>query len=920
MESVRWPEKSWSDQGEKHMRLVNCYIENFGILRDQSIEFHEGCNIICHENGWGKSTLAAFIKVMLYGFAEEKSRDELKNERKRYKPWQGGVYGGRLEFEAGGERYVLTRTFGIKEKEDRFSLRKKSTNLECRDFSDAVGEELFSLDCSSFSRTVFISQNDCETASTDAINAKLGNLTEDTDDINNYESVNQRFIDIINQMSPTRKTGSLYKVKDEISRLEENVRAGRSVDQAIEGIYARLHEKLMEQQTLKEEQAGLLEKQRKISAYKDIQVKQEKYNSLCQEYEERKNRADMERAYFPDRVPTQQELEDIIAGSAVLSAAKESIRIYSLTEEEISRGKQLEKFFAAGLPNQEMLKDKEEQAGELQKLKVLLAENQMSGEEAQRLEGYGRRFANGVPQVQDLERVIADWSSCVERKNVLSQKKLTYEALRGISQSGANAVKSHKDSGGTVSSAGIVLISIGVILILVGILLGTIGGQVPVGILTGLLGLLGLGTGAVIISRKGGNSRKNNAGMDQTEETSAASDSLDRMEAEILEDEAFIERAGQETKQFLDEYGIECEREGEILDSLYGFKAEVREYITLSRRSQEAQAAELQEKCQKMTENLQSFLVNFYPGEQLEEGEFIHKLSELRESAGEYGTLKKKGENFLRAQKAYKQLLGQMQEFMQSICITAKEDLPAQLLQIQIHLQSLDNSMREYKNSRERKEAFEAAENMEEILKAKPVQDMEGLRDVGGRLEEIAERLEKIYEYVTDYNRQLDSLREEGDRVAEDAENLKRMKSEYADELQKYELLKKTRELLEQAKISLTSRYTEPLRESLGKYYELISGESAQRVFVDANIDVTIDEQGMQRDPKFFSAGYRDLLGICMRMALVDAMYQGEKPFVIFDDPFANLDSDKLQGGLKLLEQIGREYQVLYFTCHESRV
>ena len=75
----------------------------------------------------------------------------------------------------------------------------------------------------------------------------------------------------------------------------------------------------------------------------------------------------------------------------------------------------------------------------------------------------------------------------------------------------------------------------------------------------------------------------------------------------------------------------------------------------------------------------------------------------------------------------------------------------------------------------------------------------------------------------------------------------------------------------------------------------------------------------MQREPRFFSVGYRDLIGICMRMALVDAMYEEEKPFVLFDDPFANLDNVKLEGGLKLLGQIAREYQVLYFTCHESR-
>ncbi|MBQ3516575.1 MAG: AAA family ATPase, partial [Lachnospiraceae bacterium] len=49
------------------MRLVSCYIENFGKLHRFSYDFQEGLNVICEENGWGKTTLAAFLKAMFYG-------------------------------------------------------------------------------------------------------------------------------------------------------------------------------------------------------------------------------------------------------------------------------------------------------------------------------------------------------------------------------------------------------------------------------------------------------------------------------------------------------------------------------------------------------------------------------------------------------------------------------------------------------------------------------------------------------------------------------------------------------------------------------------------------------------------------------------------------------------------------------------
>lgn len=97
------------------MKLIACHINNFGKLSDLNINFNDGVNVINQPNGWGKSTLAAFLKAMLYGFDTKKEPGAFERERKLYKPWQGGTYGGELDFEADGVEYRLVRTFGLTE-------------------------------------------------------------------------------------------------------------------------------------------------------------------------------------------------------------------------------------------------------------------------------------------------------------------------------------------------------------------------------------------------------------------------------------------------------------------------------------------------------------------------------------------------------------------------------------------------------------------------------------------------------------------------------------------------------------------------------------------------------------------------------------------------------------------------------------
>ena len=64
---------------------------------------------------------------------------------------------------------------------------------------------------------------------------------------------------------------------------------------------------------------------------------------------------------------------------------------------------------------------------------------------------------------------------------------------------------------------------------------------------------------------------------------------------------------------------------------------------------------------------------------------------------------------------------------------------------------------------------------------------------------------------------------------------------------------------------------------------------------MDVKLKLKIREAGASRDLDYFSAGWQDLFQIAERLSVVDALYKNEQPILILDDPFVNLDVERLR-------------------------
>lgn len=152
-----------------------------------------------------------------------------------------------------------------------------------------------------------------------------------------------------------------------------------------------------------------------------------------------------------------------------------------------------------------------------------------------------------------------------------------------------------------------------------------------------------------------------------------------------------------------------------------------------------------------------------------------------------------------------------------------------------------------------------------------------------------------------------------------DVENRKaRLKEALAESESRLKILTLTAEYLKDADETLKIKYRAPLQDSLNRYVRMIAGKDIA-VSIDTDMKVSVNITGAERETGFFSKGYRNLFEICKRFALTDILFTGEKPFIILDDPFSDLDDDKVAAAVALIKRLAEEYQILYFVCHESR-
>ncbi len=256
-----------------------------------------------------------------------------------------------------------------------------------------------------------------------------------------------------------------------------------------------------------------------------------------------------------------------------------------------------------------------------------------------------------------------------------------------------------------------------------------------------------------------------------------------------------------------------------------------------------------------------------------------------------------------------------LNSFFNDFNVGAYNDLSEKLRLIETSLEIRKKAEESLKNIEKEISSLEKDEDLQAFSEEK-VENTTALQEEADALDEMLADKRRLYsDLLNKYNTYQSELDKKID-LENEKEELERKRVEAEKD---YKLLTLTLQFLEDADLTLKTNMRAPLENSLNKYLALLTGED-MLAKIDVDLNVSVEEKGLGRETEYYSKGYRNVFEICKRFALIDVLFSEEKPFIILDDPFYNLDDKKIGYSIELLKKLEKEYQILYLVCHDSRV
>lgn len=851
------------------MRILSCQIANFGCLSGRSYSFKEGFNVLCAENGSGKSTLAVFIKAMLYGLPATTKRSFTENERRHYAPWNGGTYGGALEFETSGKSYRIERFFGAKEKDDRFILYDLTTGKPSSDFGVSVGDDLFGVDADGFERSLYISQR-LPFQGPDkniTIYKKLGDLLEVSDDLGDYGGANDRLERAARSYRTLGEKGIIWDIKHRITAQSEEIRLSEDAESKCEQLFGDIDALAKQKSDLIKEKEEAQKNREQAERRRLMEEKGASYRRLNTALEQDTRALMPLEAFFSKRLPTETVINE--AENVLKQLEEDEVKLSLAAMSEVDRAR------FADLSARIQSEPTEDETAFLQeKLTHFRAASDEAHatekKENSEFEALSAQFKNHMPSDGEVDAIHkatdaydeAEATLLVsEEENAKEKKRLPPSVLICL----------------ILSASSLLFTAVSAIL-----------SWIPLAVIGGVSALVCAVIAFVLIKR-----------IPHTE--NAALKNLQACQAKL--------------SALLVPYPYKEKNPSICAKLLFKDMARFRTLSAEEAQRENAHSAALA-RASGARASIRSILSRYGISDEPQEG-----IAKLSQDVKELERLKELEKTHARTRAL---LTGEIQEktdFLQKFLADYEEVTALSFREALTTLRQKLVLSREclvrYERDRQALRAFLDESGYDP---SEPLPPYIGESAAFAQKEkELSDLLLAVEKSMAELSLELERQKETADLLPAKTAELERLKGELKDAEHTLSLLQTAQTILKDAKEDLSTRYLKDMEAHFDRYLGLLSDKDEKYTF-DTDLALSAEREGERRTAEVLSRGEQDLAAFCARLSLIDAIFEKETPVLILDDPFVNLDDKHYARAFALLEKLSARFQILYTVCSSARM
>lgn len=194
----------------------------FGTLNKAVLRPGPGLTLFTAPNESGKSTWAAFLRAMLYGFpARDRSSAGYLAEKLRYQPWSGAAMEGSVRLEWKGKELTLYRGPKGTTPWGAFSARWSATNEPVEGMTgENCGETLLGVSREVFERTAFVGQDGAFLSPSADLEKRIAALATSGEEEVSFSQVERRLKDWLNRRKVNNRVGLIPELTEQLSQVD----------------------------------------------------------------------------------------------------------------------------------------------------------------------------------------------------------------------------------------------------------------------------------------------------------------------------------------------------------------------------------------------------------------------------------------------------------------------------------------------------------------------------------------------------------------------------------------------------------------------------------------------------------------------------------------------------------------------------